>query len=213
MQQTYLRLECRVRRRNRVIPCVFLIDATREPYMAAVFDPRTGESLDHRKVRNPRPLKTHAYNFSHIEDLKGRALVEKRAENREEAESFVRALTKNAVPMTRNEYFAQLESIVWPPPQFEGPAVQGEVERAVRAGSEPPQPFFSFGERAAPASFKADNLPLALMMKTGAGRQGRAGPAASERKALIREIIRLLEMMDLDDLRELLRFSRMMLDE
>ena len=208
----YKKLDCRIRRRNKVTPCVFLIDATREPYLAAVFDPRTRESLDHRKVRSPRPLKTHAYNFSHIEDLEGEVLVERRALNSREAESFVQVLTQRARPITRNEYFAELESIVWPPPPEQGVGLPGGRRRAAPVSEMSRDPHLAVN-RAEALPFMEMEPTLGFMISPGIKRTRLSYEEARERKAVIREIIHLLEMMDQDDLRLVLRFSRMLLEE
>jgi|GEM_PF-3148642 len=208
----YKKLECRIRRRNMVTPCVFLIDSTREPYLAAVFDPRTRESLDHRKVRSPRPLKTHAYNFSYIEDLKGEALVERRAMNSREAESFVQILTRSARPITRREYYAELESIIWPPPLEQRAGLPSRGRRAAPVSEMSLDHHLAFDRIEGPSFMKGEPI-LGFTIDPRVKRAHLSYAEAHERKAIIKEIIHLLETMDRDDLRLVLRFSRMLLEE
>ncbi len=209
----FFRLECLVKRRNRMVPCVFLIDAGKEPALACVFNPRTGESLDHRKVSGPRPLKTHSYNFAYIESRDGRPLVEKRAANRHDAEGFARAILENASPLSREEYLEQLGSIIWPP-QW------AKEELAPAAMMYPEWKDFHPSLEMPRSHGKRDALPadppyerMHLLFSAPPEVRKAPGRPSNERKLIIREMMRLMESMDLEDLRELIRFSRMLLED
>ncbi len=212
-KKDYSRLECRIKRRNRMIPCVFLIDASREPAMACIFDPRTRESLDHARIYGPRALKTHAYNFAYIESRDGGPLLEKRPSNRHEAEAFTRAILENAEAISREEYFRELELVIWPP-QREWEIPQGGVKRAALSRDPVSAPISAFRTALADeggmflTAFSPQEGPSPRF--EGPAREGKRG---SERKAIIREMVRLMESMELEDLRELLRFSRMLLED
>ncbi len=130
MEGKYLRLDCRIKRYNRVNPASFIIDAGREPAAAAVFDRRSHESLDHRKGQGPRPLKTHAYNFSYIEDDQGKALVRERASNRQEAEAFAEAIMGAAKAISREAYLEELDRVIWPAYAKEEPGMRDWQSRS-----------------------------------------------------------------------------------
>ena len=115
MSDTYKQLDCRLKRWNRMDPTRFIIYATEETAVAAVVDPRTYESLDHRKWTGPRPLKTLAYNFGYIFDNKGKVLIDKRATNKDESDAFARIIMKAAVEISREAYLKEMDRVIWPP--------------------------------------------------------------------------------------------------
>lgn len=114
MSDNYLRLDCIIMKWNKPIPAVFLIDPDSKSTQTAVYDKGNYRSLDNKKGRGPRPLRTHAYNFSRIDDENGKTLIAERADNAAKAAAFAGTMLAAAVGITRNEYFSELERIIWP---------------------------------------------------------------------------------------------------
>jgi len=210
----YLRLDCRIKRYSNLSPASFIIDAERKPPAAAVFDRRSHESLDHRKVQSPRPLKTHAYNFSYIEDERGRVLVRKRAANREEAEAFAATIIRAAAAISRESYLEDLDRVIWPPRPQEEPGMSGWESRlqAPQAPREYLQRDFFMPSR----MFQHD-MSLYEFSRNARGLVDAHPEEASldkgERKYLVKETLRLMEKMDRDDLHSLYRFAQILLGE
>jgi hypothetical protein len=213
VEEEYLRLDCRIKRYNRMTPASFIIDAVREPAAAAVFDRRSHESLDHRKGQGPRPLKTHAYNFSYIEDDQGKALVGERASNRQEAEAFAETIMGAAKAIPREAYLEELDRIIWPLYVKDEPGMRGLQSRVMmlqdRMDEPPPNVRFKMNRDAGPS------IPQSYGIPSQGDVDASEAPASErgDRKYLLKETLRLMERMDRDDLRSLYRYALMLLNE
>lgn len=217
MEEKYLRLDCRIKRYNRMNPASFIIDAEREPAAAAVFDRRSHESLDHRKGQGPRPLKTHAYNFSYIEDERGKPLVRERASNREEAEAFADTIMQAAAAISREAYLEELDRVIWPPYSKEEPGMRGwqsRVQALKRDMGEPPPAHAMMNFSASvPRSMGRSRKVSEDVYNAVEELYGNTSSEKADRKYLVKETLRLMEKMDRDDLRSLYRYALMLLNE
>lgn len=215
MDEKYMRLDCRIKRYNRINPASFIIDAAREPAAAAVFDRRTYESLDHRKGQGPRPLKTHAYNFSYIEDDEGKALIGVRAANREEAEAFAVKIMEAAKSISREAYLEELDRVIWPQSVREEPGMRSWQARAKSLQGGLPLQRDSAAYESEPAResyLRMQQTISPLSISSSLPPEQKKSSRAGERKDLVKETVRLMEQMDLDDMRSLYRYALLLLE-
>jgi hypothetical protein len=179
-------------------PTRFIIYATEDTAVAAVVDPRTYESLDHRKWTGPRPLKTLAYNFGYIFDNKGKVLVDKRATNKDESDAFARCIMKAAVEISREEYLKEMDRVIWPPKSSD--ALRSRTASTPIAENR----LYSIKLRSdsSPAEDSHVELASALYKK-----MSRELSPESKREELIQKINMMMRQMDSDDLEKLYSYT------
>lgn len=191
MAESYKKLEARIKRRNRRIRAVFLMDTAEAPIPTAVYDVETNESLDSIRGTGPRPLKTHAYQFSYLEDAKGRPLLEGRVTNAHEAEAFAKRILKAAHAITREQYLRELDAMIWPQERTR----LNHIDSALSSKS------FALMRDIEHPMLRLPSIAL---------------PAPSEestRKKLIRDIIELVPELSEEDMRSLLKYAQLLHEE
>ena len=198
MSDTYKQLDCRLKRWNRMDPTRFIIYATEETAVAAVFDPRTYESLDHRKWTGPRPLKTLAYNFGYIFDNKGKVLVDKRATNKDESDAFARIIMKAAVEISREAYLKEMDRVVWPP--------KSNDALRMRSVSSPSTDTMAYRRREQSDFSPAEDFHLDL--DNPSSRKASNLSPESKRDELIQKINMMMRQMNSVDLEKLCTYTR-----
>lgn len=203
MEPEFLRLECRIKRWNSNQPCVFLIDTTHKSMPTAVYRKKSFESMDNIKGKGPRPLKTHAYNYSRVMDVKGNPITDARATDGASAEAFAKSILKAAEPVSREEYLAELGRIIWPSPEKESRLGALPEDQAAQAA-----PLKTLG-----LDFIASRSGLAADSLEGAVRNRHHVTASSREGLIIRQLADLLPRMDQDDLEVLLNLARTLAEE
>jgi len=204
MPDFYKVLDCRIKRWNRMDPTRFIIYANEDTAIAAVVDPRTYESLDHRKWTGPRPLKTLAYNFAYIFDNKGKVLVDKRATNKDESDAFSRSILKAGVEISREDYLKEMDRVVWP-----SKSSDALLMRSISPSSTN-NVLLRMGEHAnlLPAADYASSISDVRYSETP-----KKLSSESKRESLIQKINRMMRQMDSDDLERLYSYTSKIVED
>lgn len=200
MEKQYLKLDGRIKRWNRWIPSIFLMDTNKPSIPTAICEEMSYRSLDNRRAFGPRPLKAHAYNLGHVEDIDGEILNESRARNSEEAEEFAGRVLEAAREIPKADYLQEMDKVIWPERDE-----AGEREATVEA---------PHAEEEQPASYYSEEralLPEEIIQRAAKlERVSSPSRAALSRKDLVKDLVELLDSMDEEDLVSLVRFARLL---
>lgn len=232
MDDRHLRLDCVIIRWNKPIPAAFIIDTKSKSLQTAVYDKRTYSSLDNKKGQGPRPLKTLAYNFSHIEDESGNTIINQRAADSESAKGFVDNICEKAVPISREEYLDELERIRWPSVDTQTQKLMKQlidkevIEKDTEFFRSPTsyhkaeiRPLkFDVGE----SMLSEENRVMAEMQFLGRIDENKDQTHPDDisneqkedirmlRKRLILELVNLIEEMDIEEIESIVKYARLL---